>query len=196
MCELEFNENFCCTTANGLGPSQPPSKREYKHFLEAQINRKEYTLHEKKGSRFTAEYWKTFRTIQEENTIEVKNFICCSKCKRVLTYNPSINGTKHINEHYKACQNDRSLNRFVKKTTINFTTFEKDLITEAVAKFCCKDLRPFYAVECEGFMDVIEAIGSICAQRGSLSRDSLSVLLPCANTVGFYYLMLCEKYTH
>lgn len=165
--------------------NSPPSKVKIdrKKFIESQIQSGLFTLDTKKGMRYTAKYWETFRSIFDANKNEIKDFVCCDVCKHILKYDTAGSGTKNIKDHFAACKPGGALGRFVQRNKTNFTKSEKNRIAEAAVRFCAKDLRPFYAISGEGLMDFLVAIASICGEYGCLSRESLLALLPCPNTV-------------
>lgn len=123
------------------------------------------------------------RAIFDESKNEIKHHVFCSVCKSVFRYDTAGSGTKNLKDHHRVCKPGKALNRFVEKNKKNFTKSERDGMAEAAVRFCCKDLRPFYALYGEGLMDLLEEIVGICARHGKLSRESLEALLPCPNTV-------------
>lgn len=140
-------------------------------------------MKKREGQRFNREgsYWETFREIFDEDDLQVAGYICCSVCKRVFLYETCGNGTKSIGIHYKKfglC----TLDSFTKRI-VTFSTTEKKRILEAAVKFCCKDLRPFFAIYGEGLLDFTEEIVATCSKYGNVSRESLKALLPCPNSV-------------
>lgn len=142
-----------------------------------------YSVKEKIGARLKAGYWETMRGIFDETNREVKNYVFCSVCKYVFRYDTNV-GTKSLRDHSRICQPGKTFGRFVAKNKTNFTNVENKQIVEAAVRFCCKDLRPFFALHGEGLMDLLlEALVGICAQHGRLSRESLRSLLPCPNSV-------------
>lgn len=162
--------NFFSAETNGV---QRPSKikAEEKLQIKAKIQDGIYTVGEKSSTRISATYWKTMRAIFDESKKEVKKYVFCSVCKSVLTYDTAGSGTKNIKDHHQACQPGKTFGRFIQKHKTNFSINEKERMSEAAVRFCCKDLRPFYALYGEGLMDLLEEVvgvklnGSCYVQR-------------------------------
>lgn len=160
------------------------------------VSNETYSLKKRKGERFNkgGNFWETFREIFSEVDRNIPGFICCSICKRVFVYETAGNGTKSIGLHYKKCKPEQTLEPFVRKK-ISFSMAEKKRVLEAAVKFCCKDLRPFFALYGEGLLDFTEEVVATCSKYGIVSRESLQGLLPCPNTVSANNLLITVLYS-
>lgn len=97
---------------------------------------------------------------------------------------------KAIRKHFDKCKPGSLLNGYIQKKNVAFTTAEKQTVLEASVKYCCKDLRPFWALNGVGQLDLIEKVVQVCSGKGSVSRDSLKSLLPCPNSVSIAWFFL------
>lgn len=142
----------------------------------------DYTLKQKNGPQ-KDNYWETFRLIFDASDIQIRGYVCCSVCKTILVYDTSKNGTQGIKNHWQTCKPGGKVDLFVQKRKTNFTTKEKELVLNGVVRFCCKDLRPFYAIYGDGLLDFLTAFISVAHRYGNLDKISIESLLPCPNTV-------------
>lgn len=173
--------------------TEPPSKQARLALSGVQSNVRSgrFKLRAKSQNKPTKEgsYWKTFREILDDEEKMLRGYVACSICKSVYVYETKSNGCKAIRNHFNKCTLGSTLDVFVQKKDVNFSTAEKQAVLEASVKYCCKDLRPFWAMEGTGQLDLIEKVVQVCNGKGRLSRDSIKSLLPCPNSVSILFFL-------
>lgn len=130
---------------------EPPPKQArlalslvYSNVRSGTFNLKPKSLNKpKEGS-----YWETFREIFDDEENILRGFEACSNCKNVYVYETKSNRCKAIRNHFNKCKAVNTLNGYVQKKNVNFSAAEKRAVLEASVKYCCKDLRPFWDMEC------------------------------------------------
>lgn len=92
--------------------------------------------------------WDTFDVIYEHDTKQqVANFFYCTECTSIV-YNPYGQGnTNKLLRHTCYCDEAGDTRQ---KPKLLIRKVDKERLKIASAHFVSKDLRPFYAVECEG----------------------------------------------
>lgn len=160
------------------------------------LDDKTYTVVDKANPK--AKFWRSYQCIV---TIDGKhiNYVLCRFCKRLDKYDTKGLGTSNLNDHASKCTTYvRPITEFVQRKDVNLTIQEKNQLTEAIVKYCYKDLRPFMSIECDGIVGVLEVISSLSSKYGGLDQETIKKVCPCANTVISCYLfisnqMLCSK---
>ncbi|KAK7878989.1 hypothetical protein WMY93_034178 [Mugilogobius chulae] len=108
-------------------------------------------------------------------------FAACKKCAVIVKYT-SESGTSGLKRHTcKAATptgNQTKVTAFIKRKLPGGV---KTRVARKIARFCCKDLRPFAVVEGAGFVSVVQELLDIGSQYGGAVRAE--DLLPCARTV-------------
>lgn len=66
------------------------------------------------------------------------------------------------------------------------TKEDREKLKEGSANFVAKDLRPYYAVECEGLIDFATACMEFGQRHRSATRDDLCQVIPSRNCVAAY----------
>lgn len=128
-----------------------------------------------------SEVWLLFHEIVDtSNSKVISNFVRCSKCNEFQEYNGS--STTQLNRH-KCSKPQQTLDLFVKsnKTKIKEEDFEK--VKNACVKFITKDIRPYYAVEGDGFFDLMICMINIGMKYPYISESEIEKLIPSRNTV-------------
>lgn len=193
---MHFNKYFLWISMSTAG--DPPSKipKIDVKLVQRHVRFGEYSLRRREGEQFNRKdsYWETFWEICDANLVQVRGFVACSVCKRAYVYETKKNGTKSIRHHWERCKPGSTIDGFLQKRKADFSNAEKKTVLEAAVKFCCKDLRPFYALYGEGAMDFTEAVVHVCSAHGVVSRESLETLLPCPNSVRFFFLHLNQLF--
>lgn len=170
------------------GTGEPAAKRRKKRqvvivskdLCKQMLKEKKFSTIEYDGR---APFWKTYRMVQTEEKIDT-NHIQCRRCGRLDLYDPE-KGSKNISAHHAKCNalaSCPSIENFVTKEK-HISKEEKTALSQAAAEFCFKDLRPFYAIEGTGLLQLLASISSLSAKYGVLDENQLQKFLPCANTV-------------
>lgn len=144
-----------------------------------------------------APFWTTYRMVQTEDKIDT-NYVQCRRCGKLDEYNTN-KGTKNISAHHLRCNalaSCPSMENFVTKEK-QITKEEKTALSQSAAEFCFKDLRPFYAIEGPGLLQLLASVSSLSAKYGVLDENQLQKFLPCANTVSNHESMNSNcRFTH
>lgn len=129
--------------------------------------------------------WQHFSNIVCAATnVQVKGFIACNDCRKVFK-NSSSGGTSNALAHMKKHkQPKQTIDKYIApvKSAV-LTLSERDGLAEASINFVCKDLRPYAALEGEGFLDFAHTIWNLGAKHGAATRDHISSILPSAVTL-------------
>lgn len=128
----------------------------------------------KRESKTWSAVWSNFMEIREQSDLHKQtNFVRCTNCFEVI-YKPSSNTNKLLRHR---CKNGVSSTRTVIKPE------DKLRLKLGAANFVAKDLRPYFAVECTGLMDLCTS----CMEFGQLYRKAnrvdLEKAMPSRNTV-------------
>lgn len=149
----------------------------------AKLKSEEFTTRERSGGRFRSDNWSLFEEIVNNYGMVVQNFVFCTNCERVITYN-SASGTDNLTRHKKRCiVQSNKLDSYVVNRKIDFSKRDRDEILSASNRFCYEDLRPFQAIEGNGLIKFLGAVSAITVRHGLLSADMIKKILPVRTTV-------------
>ena len=135
--------------------------------------------------------WSTFKIICDANDKSkiIDGWMMCTKCKGIGgLYAWNKKGgfgtqTRHINKDYNTANKQQPTisSMFTKKNKLKP---HEDRIHRACERFVIRDLRPFNAVEGEGFIELCDTMISIGASIGSkVEKKELREIIPCGNTI-------------
>lgn len=128
----------------------------------------------KKRSNGWSQVWTTFEEIRSISDKDKETFfVRCTLCA-ALIYKPNSN-TNPLHRH--KCGNGDS--KKISKVSIT----DKNLLKLAAAKFVSKDIRPYFAVECEGLIDLCTACMLFGQNNRNATRANLVTAMPSRNTV-------------
>jgi len=139
-----------------------------------------------KSSTATASWWNRFVRIQddEENII---SFVQCIKCLSVLAYDSNKTGSSAQKSHAEACRggvanasNNQDIRIMLNKDN-NVSAAEKSSFTEACAKYCSFDLRPFETMNGDGFQILCQSLLDLA--RNNPHRIEAADIIPDPTTV-------------
>lgn len=116
-------------------------------------------------SDFRSPAWNCFHEIFDDEDKLVKHFTYCTKCQTVKYCR--IGSTTQLLRHTCVAQTIPSS----EEMKIERTDFEN--IKKAAAKFVCLDLRPYNAVECPGFYEIVMAGVKLGQKYPNLSKSDL-----------------------
>lgn len=114
-----------------------------------------FKTRERTGLAYRSKNWSMFKEIVSDEGNLVSNFVYCTNCTKVISYNPS-NGTTNLNRHRTACSKKPtgSILKYMERS-INFLPKDKAGILDGAKKFCYQDLRPFSAIEGNGLIKLL-----------------------------------------
>lgn len=143
---------------------------------------------ENSEKRLTSNVWLSFNEIVDKsNNKVISNFVECIKCNSFAQYN-GISTTQLL--RHVCLKKQRNLDFFLSKNKCEIAHEDKAKITNACVKFISKDLRPYYAVEGEGLIDLLKSMVNIGRKYSFISDSDIEKIIPSRNTVKSYV----EKY--
>lgn len=138
-----------------------------------------------KKNRSTA--WARFDEIYD-GKIKISHFLYCKLCRSIV-HKPSSN-TNSMLRHM--CNNLVEGSKIGKEQII-IAKKDTTRLKEAAAKFVAKDLRPFYAVQCEGLLDLCFACVEFGQNNRKVNRNTFIQAMPSRNTVKATVTELADK---
>lgn len=169
------------------------NNREHKTIIQNKIKTGECILETHRGK---SKVWDLFSKIIYANNDEVQlpkdtGYVCCTKCKTILTYSSSC-GVSHLNRH--KCQlnvnNERIDNFFAKRNKPNIPSTVTIEAVNCCIKLCSLDIRPFEAVDGEGFRQLCQFLINTGARYGKIDAADL---MPHPTTVSRNCLKMAES---
>jgi len=169
------------------------NNREHKTIIQNKIKTGECILETHRGK---SKVWDLFSKIIYANNDEVQlpkdtGYVCCTKCKTILTYSSSC-GVSHLNRH--KCQlnvnNERIDNFFAKRNKPNIPSSVTIEAVNCCIKLCSLDIRPFEAVDGEGFRQLCQFLINTGARYGKIDAADL---MPHPTTVSRNCLKMAES---
>ena len=143
-----------------------------------------------KATKFGSSVWGSFSRVLDVESNSLVDFASCNNCAEVYSWN-SKNGTTTLSKHSSKCTLVRLSNRGVPMGQALMTEFivkvtkptmkEREKVTSACVKMCAQDFRPFHAVGCEGFVNLVQQCMDIANK--SHGRMLAKDLLPSPSTV-------------
>lgn len=132
------------------------------------LKKGELQCREKKGG--SSDVWTNFNEIVDMQD-QFIDYVMCKNCEHILKYNYKI-GTSTLKRH--KCSFDEKQPKITSYwTTKNFPTAAKDVTTEKIVNFVCKDLRPFEIITGQGFREFAQEMINIGSKYGYLQVDEL-----------------------
>lgn len=130
--------------------------------------------HKPKESARNSIIWKIFHVIVDDEGNEVDAFYYCLSCHDIV-YSPyAVQGsTVQLLRH--ACVPSQ------REFKIDFSDHEE--LMKAASKFVNLDLRPFYALECQGLLELVMAGVKLGKKYPSMTIDELKKNFPSRNSV-------------
>lgn len=151
--------------------------------IEAKLKLNLFKTRERTGLAYRSTNWSLFKEIVTDEGNLVSNFVYCTNCAKVISYN-TVKGTNNLNRHRNACSKKPTgtIQNYMVRP-INFLPKDKAGVLDAAKKFCYQDLRPFSAIEGNGLIKLLHEVSSVTNRYGLLSEDQIRLLLPCRTTV-------------
>lgn len=124
--------------------------------------------------------WSIFHEIVDKsNSNIVSNFVKCTKCDKFQPFKGPT--TTQLNRHKCSSRQQNLLSFVSKKTTVKKEDLEN--LKNACVKFVVKDIRPYFAVEGDGFIDVLKCMTNIGLKYPFINESEIEDLIPSRNTV-------------
>lgn len=160
--------------------------------------------HQQRTKKCHSQVWTKFHEIRTTDTNEkIETFFLCTTCNDVI-YNPCIDGyTKRLLRHNCASENgivcssgssSSSSEVSNTKAKIPINQNDKKRLKIASAKFVAKDLRPFYAIECEGLIELCDACMKFGQKNRKATTEDLKYALPSRNGLRTAIAELADDY--
>lgn len=162
--------------------------------LREMIKKKQCIFKKNTADNLSSDIWDTFSQIYTSENELVMNFLWCPQCNNALAYN-KMQGTRNHSRHLEKCKPEKQnkIKEFFHKEN-EVSSQDKKRITEACAKFCYLDCRPYYVVKGEGFLELCFEVNRVLNKYGPLSKAAIEEAFPAANTVNkiiFIYSAFC-----
>ncbi|CAF3834344.1 unnamed protein product [Rotaria sordida] len=124
----------------------------------------------------TASWWNTFVRITDERE-NIIPFVQCLKCLSIFSYEANKTGSSTHRSHAQCCfgggapspSRNQDISTLINKNK-NMFAGAKSTFTEACAKFCAYDLRPFEIVNGYGFEVLCQSILDLAHQHPHLTE--------------------------
>lgn len=168
----------------------PPLSKQY---VQNQLDTKVYGLRDviKRNVKNHSDVWARIKQVVDENKNDVKGFFCCENCMTAI-HNGSKSGTttQFIRHICKIEKGQTSITQFTtssvekqqrKKTKISEE--HKKHLRDGCVQYICSDLRPYYAIEGEGFFAVSYACFQIGQANPNMTKEEFADNFPSKATV-------------
>lgn len=151
----------------------------------------EFTVSKGEGR---SDVWKVFGVVHDSEGNST-GYVQCSKCKVLLKYDSKKTGTSSLSRHIALCghsattttQQQQPMSKFMAQKVPLKT---KQAVTEKCVYMCAKDIRPFYVVKGDGFVELAQELINVGATYGRVAASSV---LPSPNTVATHCRNLAEE---
>lgn len=160
---------------------------ESKDTVKRALEKGEYSICDKADSA-SADCWSNYDRIQDGEGV-IKPFVRCRGCSNLLAYDSKKNGTSSLAYHAKNCRHKSSnCNRNIammfalpSASASNVSSETKRSVTDALARLCASDMRPFEIANGVGFEHFCQTILDIGRRSGN--RVEARQLIPDSTTV-------------
>lgn len=127
-------------------------------------------------------FWSAYQNILT-NDGTCTNFVRCRFCLKVNKYDTKKYGTRQLTDHAKICtRKSETITSYIHKE-VKISSEEKKSLSNSAAIYCSMDMRPFYSVECDGFVKFLADFSKVPAKYGCLSEKTVREILPSRQTV-------------
>lgn len=134
----------------------------------------------KKRAAIWADLNEIFRSETDE---QIKGYVMCTKCRKVMRYNSKTLGTNHLTNHLKSHDSgSHSMDEFVKKRK-NLGQADKEMILKSCINFVGTDLRPYSAINGNGLIVLLQTFMKLGSIYGTLEISQIKELLPSIQTI-------------
>lgn len=160
--------------------------------VKSKIKAKQYKLvnvsEYKKGRNCKSNVWNLFNYIENEEGDTLDGYVCCQECKSVLIY-VAKNGTSNLSKH--KCVRLQSgakgqiseYFRVTKDLKYELSKNVKSDIDVSATAFVACDLRPMYALEGPGLMQLLSTFTYLGSKHGAMTPEACHNILPHPTTI-------------
>lgn len=145
-------------------------------YLHLKINAKSYTHRAKQFERSTSSIWNIFHEIVDDKGDEVKHFYYCTKCDEIEYITRFGGSATQLLRHSCVVE-------FHNKLNTKLDDVSRMKVKKAAAKFVCMDLRPIYAVECDGLQELFKAGIEMGQKHPKMSMENVMKHFPSRKSV-------------
>lgn len=132
---------------------------------------------------FKSAIWTVCHEIYDELGEKVQNVVYCTKCEKVFKYSRTHGTTTILNHGCLSVPNDQTKIDAFATTTKPIAASDKFKVKESAMSFVAKDIRPFEALNGNGFFQIIKMFVYIGAKYGMLADQEIRALIPSPNTI-------------
>lgn len=137
-----------------------------------------------KPGKLRSEVWTKFHEIFFMDTSQkIDHFYYCVECADIIDNLYLDGNTNRFKRHVCIDNNNNNDGNVNNNSKLVISKLDKDKLKTASVKFVAKDLRPYFALECEGLLDLCEASMKFGQKYRRAGRSDLSLALPSRNTV-------------
>lgn len=140
-------------------------------------------FHNGTSKRFKSAIWTVCHEIYDELGEKVQNVVYCTKCEKVFKYSRTHGTTTILNHGCLSVPNDQTKIDAFATTTKPIAASDKFKVKESAMSFVAKDIRPFEALNGNGFFQIIKMFVYIGAKYGMLADQEIRALIPSPNTI-------------
>lgn len=134
------------------------------------------------SGRISSIAWNQFHVILDANNNQtIDDYVVCIKCCDFVEYNGST--TSNLINHKCNTNRFKSINYQSEERARQFNPNHIQKIRDALVKFVTLDIRPFYAIEGEGLMDLLIVMAEFGNMYSSLTQAELRKLIPSRRTI-------------
>lgn len=132
------------------------------------------------AGRCSSTVWDRFHIIVNTADNEIiQNFVKCINCGEFIEYNGST--TSNLRNH--KCRHMKSIRHEQSNARRQFDRKDIDAIRDATVKFVAFDIRPFFAIQGEGLLDLLITMAEVGSRYQNMSREDIRQLIPSRRTV-------------
>lgn len=126
-----------------------------------------------------------FQIYEKENNNDIKGWFRCIRCEALINNTYQKGTTTRFHRHDKVCpmNNVENQKNCAVSGVCKIAPKLIEQLKDAAAQFICKDLRPYYAIECAGLFELLYTAASIGKQCPNLTKADLKFALPSRMTV-------------
>lgn len=147
---------------------------------------------ELRSGRCSSKVWDRFHIIFNTSDNEIiNNFVKCINCGDFVEYNGST--TSNLLYHKCRIVHKESVFQEQAKEQRRFDQKDIDGIRDSIVKFVAFDIRPFFAIEGEGLLDLLIKMAEVGNRYQNISREDVRQLIPSRRTVKRHTESMADK---
>lgn len=151
-------------------------------------------IHKERPKPWRSNAWCQFHEIFDKTTAsKIEYYYFCIQCKCVVFNNAKDGNTNPFRRHTCYIKDKETLQN---QKRLLIKAEDRDRFKTAAVQFVCKDLRPYYAIEGDGLIELCHA-GMLFGQRyHKAKRSDLMDVIPSRNTVKSAVSEMAETIKH